>query len=149
MEPEKLKRGKGFHKKIQFEWEVEVKDGIPISEKTITRSNGRKGRMDVIVEELGDYVSIIEIKNTNWEKIKNENIKKNINRQSKQIWTYIEKYINEGIDVCPGIIFPIKPKDSKLLSFIEEQFQENCISIVWDDETILETKKRNLTTAST
>jgi len=77
--------------------------------------------------------------------IKPENITKNINRHCKQIWTYIE----EGIDVCPGIIYPNKPKDSKLLILIEESFQRNGVSIVWDSESILETRQRNLTTAST
>jgi len=52
MEPKQLKKGKEFHKKIQHEWKVEIKNGTPISEKTITRINGRIGRIDVSVEEL-------------------------------------------------------------------------------------------------
>jgi len=152
-EPSSLKEGKRFHLKVQNEWLLDIKDGKPNREKTIKRLCGKNGRMDLLIEDIDDYVSIIEIKNTDWERVKKKNINKNINRHINQIWSYIAVYIqNEQKDVCPGIIFPKIPNDVQLLNKIESKFNENGIQVVWYNESIENTKirnSRNLTTAST
>lgn len=61
-EPEPLRRGKRFHKLIQDEWLKTARDGQPTAEKSIKRLSGRRGRVDILVEELGDFVSVVEIK---------------------------------------------------------------------------------------
>ena len=64
--------------------------------------------------------------------------------------SYIESQIldgqyvkdGEGKDVCPGIIFPKRPKDRERMELIENIFEEEGIPVVWHDETIEERKMR-------
>lgn len=143
-EPIILKKGKRFHKLIQDEWVATTNDGLAISEKYIKRIDGRKGRVDILVEELGDYVSVIEIKATDWDRIKPENVKRNIRRQIRQIWRYIDSQLEVySMEVCPGIIFPKLPENSELLELVEDTFNAEGIQVVWHDETIEQVKERN------
>ena len=143
-EPIALKRGKAFHKLIQQEWEKEA-EGDVISERYIVKKNGRRGRVDIFVDDEPEApIAIVEVKATDWDKILSTNINRNINRQIKQIWEYIESQIINGKytkggeqkDVCPGIIFPKMPCDKCLKKYIEERFEEYGIIVVWHDEKI-------------
>ena len=148
-EPIALLRGKEFHKLIQKEWEEEAEGDIT-RERHIIKKNGRKGRVDIFVndDDPKSPIAIVEIKATNWDKILEKNINRNIRRQIKQIWDYIESQILDGKftengehkDVCPGIIFPHMPKDKTLKQKIENDFEEYGITAVWHDEEI---KKNN------
>ena len=62
-EPSQLKRDKAFHKLIQKEWE-ETAEGIPVSEKTIKKHSGRRGRVDILVDDddPDGTAAIVEIK---------------------------------------------------------------------------------------
>jgi len=143
-EPSILKNGKRFHKLIQKEWESTVNDGLAISEKYIKRVDGRNGRIDILVEEFSDYVSVIEIKATDWDRIKPENIKRNIRRQIRQIWRYIDSQLEVySMDVCPGIIFPKLPQNTELLRLVEDTFNAEGVQVVWHDETIEQVRERN------
>ena len=129
MEPVNLKKGKVFHKLIQKEWE-ETAEGIPMSEKTIKKQSGRRGRVDILVDDddPDGTAAIVEIKATDWDAIAEKNVRRNVRRQIKQIWDYIEsqiyqgEYVTDGLNksISPGIIFPSKPKDEERLKFIEE-----------------------------
>jgi len=153
IEPMQLRRGKAFHKQIQGEWLREAEGDIK-KERRIIKPSGRKGRVDVFVndDDPKGSVAIVEIKATDWDRIKECNIRRNVRRQIKQIWDYIESQIvkgeyvpeGEGKDVCPGIIFPKRPRDRKLMNQIEEMFLEEGISVVWHDETTKECKRRNM-----
>ena len=77
--------------------------------------------MDVFVAELGGFVSVIEIKATDWDRIKPKNITKNLSAHRRQVWKYIEKYLSDvGVDVCGGIIYPSTPTSPSLKERIEE-----------------------------
>ncbi|MHC4445903.1 MAG: hypothetical protein ACYTA5_25180 [Planctomycetota bacterium] len=152
-EPTQLCRGKTFHKLIQAEWENEGEGDIT-PERHIIKPSGRRGRVDVFVDDDDPegVISIVEVKATNWDKIKKKNIRRNVRRQIRQIWSYIEsqivggKYVvgGEGKDVCPGIIFPKRPKDKARMDQIEEWFNEEGIAVVWHDESIEEVKVRSV-----
>ncbi len=77
-EPEQLKRGKQFQKIVQEDFEKNSKDGKVISGAFVS-FNGLKeikqksGRMDIFIKELRDFVTIVEIKTTDWNKINPEN----------------------------------------------------------------------------
>lgn len=151
-EPTQLRRGKAFHRLIQAEWEKEA-EGEITSEKYIVKPNGRRGRIDVFVndDDPKSSIAIVEVKATNWDKIAEKNVRRNIRRQIRQIWSYIEsqiidgKYVadGEGKDVCPGIIFPKRPKNKKRMELIESLFIEEGIPVVWYDESIAEVKARS------
>ena len=150
-EPLQLKRGKEFHKLIQQEWQRAAQGEVK-SEKHITKPNGRKGRGDVFVNDDNpkSSIAIVEIKATDWDKIKAKNVRRYIRRQINQIWSYIESQIlkgeyvkgGEGKSVCPGIIFPKRPKDKERMELIEKMFYEEGIPVVCHDETIEERKAR-------
>jgi hypothetical protein len=151
-EPDQLLRGKIFHERIQRDW-LKNAQGKVKAERTILKKNQRKGRVDVFVDDddLEGVAAIVEIKASEWEKMTEQAIRKNIRRQIKQIWDYIEsqildgQYVATGVrkDISPGIIFHRRPKNENLLKLIEESFEDEGITVVWEDESIEERKKRS------
>ncbi len=143
-EPEILRRGKLFHKLIQKEWKDEA-EGAPHSEKKVPFKGKRYGRIDIYVDEIGEsLVSIVEVKSTDWDKIKSSNIRRNVRRQIRQIWRYIDSISElKGMDISAGIIFPRLPSDHERLNLIESMFVEEGIQVVWHNETKAECKLRN------
>jgi hypothetical protein len=142
-EPEPLRRGKVFHGKVQEEWKVTAEGNVSTEEPTV-KPSGRDGRMDIFVRDDGDkkHVAIAEIKNTNWDVMTDKAVRRNINRQARQIWDYIETQIKKEKEVSTGIIFPKRPKDLERMRFIEKEFAEWGLPVVWEDETKEERKAR-------
>ena len=112
-EPSALVRGKQFEKRVKKDWKNSA-DGIMLMEHTINLSlkseigsRVKRGRLDILVSELGDFISIVEIKATNWDRIKPVNITKNLGSHQRQIWKYIKEFTDiEKTDVCAGVIYP-------------------------------------------
>ena len=85
--------------------------------------------------------AIVEIKNSDWDKMTPRAVRRNAKRQARQIWKYIE--LQEELDgICPGIVFPKRPSDPKRLELIEQIFEEEGIPVVWEDESTAERKAR-------
>lgn len=146
-EPTILKKGKDFHKLVQMNWS-NTAEGCVTTEKTVPKLNKMIGRADIFVEEIGDnIISIVEIKNTDWDKIKPENIRRNVKRQARQLWGYIESQTEEGISVSPGIIYPNIPKDPEILRLIESMFESEFIQVVWENESIEQVRQRMMNTS--
>lgn len=144
-EPSSLRQGKAFHKKMQAEW-LGTAEGKILIEKAITKPTGRKGRIDIFVDDDGDkLVAVAEIKNSNWDKMTDSAVRRNVRRQVKQIWDYIESQLAKEKEVSPGIIFPHRPKDKARMKLIEDMFEQEGIPVVWQDETIEERKARSET----
>ncbi len=141
-EPKHLRQGKEIHKKIQKEWH-EGAEGAVKSEKTITKPSGQKGRMDIFVNSDETLVAVAEIKSSNWDTMTLTAVRRNARRQARQIRDYIESQLELGKDVSPGVIFPKRPKDPDRMKLIEHLFNEEGISVVWEDETIAERKARS------
>jgi len=87
-------------------------------------------------------VAVMEIKGSDWDKMTESNARRNVRRQARQVWAYIESQLEDGKEVCPGIVFPERPKTPGKLEFIESFFDEEGIPVVWQDETIDERKRR-------
>ena len=142
-EPTQLRRGKAFHKKMQADWLNTAERQILI-EKTITKLTGRKGRIDIFVSDGGDnLVAVAEVKASDWDRMIGSAVRRNVRRQIKQIWDYIESQLKTEKEVSPGIIFPKRPKDKERMRLIEDMFEEEGIPVVWQDETIEERKARS------
>lgn len=142
-EPRRLKSGKAFHKRVQKEW-LATAEGKIRSERGIRQTDGRKGRLDILVEDLGDnLVSVVEIKNTDWDRIRAANIRRNAKRQARQIWGYIDSQIAlYGKEVCAGVIFPKFPKKPDRVRRVEDLFHDAQIQVVWQNETIEDLRAR-------
>ena len=138
MEPEQLRRGKEFHKLVQANWQHDAQGGVNI-EHTInlfpSSSNlkhMKKGRLDIFVDELGDYVAVVEIKSTNWDSIKQGNIRKLLSSHRRQVWKYITKYLDkDNKSVCAGIIYPNAPNNNNLQLLIESYLNDYGLQVVW------------------
>lgn len=144
-EPWRLQNGKEFHKAIQEEWKQTAEGKDIKSEKPITKPSGRRGRIDIHVETVVDnLVAVVEIKASDWDAMKDKAaVRRNVNRQARQIWDYIDSQLEKGLDVSPGVIFPERPLDAERMKLIEELFDEQGIPVVWEDETIEERKERD------
>jgi len=142
-EPTQLRRGRAFHKKIQADW-LNTAEGKIMIEKAITKSTGRKGRIDIFVDDDGDkLVAVAEVKASDWDKMTDSAVRRNVRRQIKQIRDYNESQLKMKKDVSPGIIFPKRPKEQERMRLIEEMFEEEGVPVVWQDETIEERKRRS------
>lgn len=156
-EPKRLRAGKAFHKKIQKEWE-DTAEGDVRREETIKKLYARKlntkkrkgkvsnikyGRVDIFVD-AGDHVAIVEIKNSDWDRMTMPALRRNVKRQIRQIWEYMESVFESTNqkNVSPGVIFPKRPKDKNRMKLIEEMFEADFIPVVWSDETVQERKRR-------
>ena len=145
IEPTQLHHGKKFHKKMQTKW-LGTAEGQILIEKAITKPTGRKGRIDIFVDDDGDkLVAVAEVKNSDWDKRTDSAVRRNVRRQIKQIWDYIESQLAKEKEVSPGIIFPHRPKDKARMKQIEDMFEQEGIPVVWQDETIEERKARSET----
>ena len=141
-EPSRLKKGKAFHKSLQDNW-PETKQEKVKAEKQITKPSGRKGRIDIHVEtEVENLTAVVEIKASDWDAMKDSAVRRNVSRQARQIWDYIESQLEKGLDVSPGIIFPAKPSDPERMALIEELLDQEGIPVVWEDESSEERKAR-------
>ena len=142
-EPKHLRHGKEVHKRIQKEWHKSAEGSI-VSEKTITKPSGRKGRMDIFVASDETLVAVAEIKCSKWDAMTLATVRKNVRRQARQIWDYIESQLELGKDVSPGVIFTKLPKDPHRMKLVERLFNEEGIAVVWEDEVATKRKARSL-----
>jgi len=141
-EPKHLRHGQEVHKRIQKEWRKSAEGSI-VSEKTITKPSGRKGRMDIFVASDEILVAVAEIKCSRWDAMTLATVRKNVRRQAHQIWDYIESQLELEKDVSPGVIFPKLPKDTHRMKLVERLFNEEGVAVVWEDETATKRKARS------
>lgn len=129
-EPRQLTRGKRFQRIVQDDFLANSRDGKVVAEERVslahlTNPRHLHGRMDIFIGELGDFVTILEIKATDWDRIKRRNIRRNLWRHQRQLFTYIDKFLKvDDVSVCHGIIYPRPPKTPGLRDLIETLLDE-------------------------
>jgi hypothetical protein len=69
-------------------------------------------------------------------------LRRNVARQVRQVWDYIESQLADDREVSPAVIFPKRPRSMKRLQLIEALFEEAGIAAVWNDESIEESRQR-------
>ena len=153
-QPSCLVRGHQFHAQVQAEWIAEATEaagpkGKAFKEKRIYKPSGRPGRIDIFVNDSdpNGSVAVVEIKASDWDRMTEKAVRRNAKRQIRQIWSYIESslcnsVLNNGKNICPGVIFQKRPSDPDRLQQIEELFNDEGISVVWHDESINECRQR-------
>lgn len=141
-EPHRLAKGKKFEAEVRKGW---PKKGANYQKK-ITKRSGRKGLIDIFVDasDKNDkkLVAVVEIKASDWDTMVLPAVRRNVRRQANQIWDYIDSQIEEGKHVSPGVVFKKRPKDPERLKLVEEMFEEQCIAVSWEDESMEERKAR-------
>ena len=137
-EPKQLVRGKQFQKVVQIDWQktaegdVEVEHTIQLLPSPKRARRIRRGRMDIFIDEQEDYVAIVEIKATDWDRILPRNRVKNLRAHEGQVWGYVRKFL-EGDDrsVCAGVIYPSAPRTPGLKEQVEEYLNDHGLQVVW------------------
>ncbi len=137
-EPKQLRRDKEFHYEVQRDWTQNAQGNVEI-EKTIslnltaTRLRRRRlGRLDIFLDEEGDYVAVVEIKATDWTRIPQRNVQRNLSAHRRQVWRYITKFLDrDHREVCAGIIYRSAPSDQDLRRRIEEHLNGYGLQVVW------------------
>ena len=137
-EPACLRRGKRFHKRVQEDWrrtaegEISIEKTIPLLPSSVV-GRRRRGRMDVFVGEDDGMVAVVEIKATDWDRVKQ--VRKVLGSHERQVWKYVTKHLDgDGFTVCPGIIYPTAPSTPGLKEEIEEFLNDNGLQVVWYDD---------------
>jgi len=141
-QPPRLGRGRAFHAALQREWHRDVKEPVT-AEKIIRKPSGRSGRIDVFVDDGRGSVSVVELKDTNWDAMTLAAVMRNARRQCRQVWNYIDSQLAENRQVSPGIIFRKPPTDPERLAFVERLLNSKGIAVAWHDESLAACRKRH------
>jgi hypothetical protein len=142
MEPKQFQRGKKFHKKVQEDWrgtvggsKVLIEKATPLHPDSKSVKHVRRGRMDIFVDKIEDFVTVVEIKSTDWDKIKEKNHIKLMGSHRRQILRYVDKFLNiKKISVCAAIIYPSAPKKPGLKQKVEDYLNNYGLQVTWYSE---------------
>jgi hypothetical protein len=140
-QPAQLQRGRAFEARVKADWALTAEGNLE-NEKTIELLSGltreglpRRGRMDIFVNDAGDFVVVVEIKGTDWDHILPKNIQRNLSSHRRQVWKYIDKHLErDRVNVCAGIIYPTAPRMPGLKRRVEEYLNEYGLQVVWYDD---------------
>jgi hypothetical protein len=137
-EPERLRRGKAFHRRVQRFYAYE---STFLDEFRLFKANRRHGRADLFVwvDDKEDYAVIVEVKNTDWDDVDSRgNVIRNLSSHRRQLYSYLDGVIeaespsgSRKIDLTDkertlGIVYPRRPISSSL--------QGNYSGPCWDWE---------------
>jgi hypothetical protein len=139
VEPEILRRGKEFHRLVQAAWAGEIERAPVHSEHIITAAvlekgvtRHRRGRVDIFVEQIHDFVTVVEIKATDWNRVAARNRRKLLSAHRRQVLRYVDKYLDDDkVSVCAAIIYPMAPVCASVRREIEKYLNENALQVVW------------------
>jgi hypothetical protein len=128
----RMSRGRKFEKWEMARW----LEGIEETDLFETPANwkGKQGRVDIRIDIPENHqIVVIEIKASDWDKMKPHRVRPNALRHVRQVWRYIEAYVSPR-DVIPALVYPSTPKISGRKEEIEAILDENSIAAVWRDE---------------
>jgi hypothetical protein len=137
VEPEILRRGNQFHREVQAAWAGEIA-GAPVhAEQGLLLTHGshptvheRRGRIDLFIDQLDDFVSIIEIKSTDWDTISSKNRRKLLGAHCRQVLRYVDQYLTH-VNVCAAILYPHAPANNDIQTAVEEYLNEQGLQVAW------------------
>jgi len=139
VEPELLRRGKEFHRLVQADWAGEIEKATVRPEHSIlfhTASGpiqrNRRGRVDLFVDRIDDFVTVVEIKSTDWDRIPAANRRRLLAAHRRPVLRYVDEFLDEQhVSVCAGIIYPKAPVDADLTAMVEQYLNEHMLQVVW------------------
>ena len=142
MEPEQLRRGREFHRLVQADWAGSVEDATVRPEHTIRLTalprrgtRNRRGRIDIFIDQLSGFVTVVEIKATNWDAVKSKSRRKLLGSHRRQIIRYVDKYLEvDNVSVVAILLYPSPPATPGLRNEVEEYFAEHGLQLAWHSE---------------
>lgn len=135
-------KSKIFQCLVQEDYQKRSKGGILTLEQQVDlhevkNTKKKRGRMDIFVyDDEDESVVIIEIKVTDWDRIKEKKIKRNFYRYSRKLYNYIDKFLDiEGKQVTLAVIYTKPPRKKGLPEFVEQSaMEEYSFPVYWYSE---------------
>ena len=127
------KRGKWFELLEKAQWQG-VQAQQVLFEHGLSLIRGKRGRIDIFINEVDGSVSIVEVKASDWDVMAEHRIRPNALRHARQVLKYVYPLWEMGVDVCPGLVYPRSPKSIKRRRQIEGTLAERSIQVVWAAE---------------
>lgn len=128
----RIRKGRKFEKWERSYWNSKLNSAAEFEASTDWQ--GKHGRVDIRLGlDKDGQVVIVEIKATDWDKIKEDRVRQNAMRHAHQIWRYIDAHLNPS-DVVPAIVYPAPPKTPARKEQVEEILNERGIQVVWREE---------------
>jgi hypothetical protein len=128
-----IKRGREFEKWERSQWKGGINDAI--ESEAPTQFNGKSGRIDIRLYDTEEgHTVIVELKATQWDKMKSHRVRPNALRHARQIWRYIDAELEINHSVLPAICYLAEPKTPGRKEEIEEILNEQAIQVVWRPE---------------
>jgi hypothetical protein len=135
MEPEQFKRGKRFHRRVQVDWEGFIENALVSPEHYVKLDSPlitKSGRIDIFVNKIEDFVSVFELKSTDWDRIKLANRRKLLGAHKRQILRYVDKYLGiDKVNVVAAIVYPKEPVDKSIKEAVEQYLNEHGLQVMW------------------
>ena len=141
MTVERLAAGRAFHDAVQSAFLTDLTDATGFRERGWRLAAGGRGRVDlaVITDDREKMLIIVEIKGTDWDKIRADRVKRNVQRHIRQLLTYLGTAIGE-LDagqwegVAGALLYPSRPASAESLACIQAAADEQAIMVTWYDE---------------
>lgn len=128
----RVSRGRKFEAWERLHWKGGINDTAIF--EAPTQFGGKNGRVDIKLDVTDEgQIVIVEIKATDWDRMKADRVRPNALRHASQIWRYIEAHLTPK-DVIPAIVYPSPPKTRERREQIETLLNEKGIQVVWREE---------------
>jgi hypothetical protein len=138
---ERLAKGRAFHDAVQSAFLTGLANATGFRERCWRLTAGGRGRVDlaVVTDDREKMLIIIEIKGTDWDKIRPDRVKRNVQRHIRQLLAYLDTAIGEleagqWEGIAGALLYPSRPTSAESLACIEAAAAEQAIMVTWYDE---------------
>jgi hypothetical protein len=138
---ERLVKGRAFHNTVQSAFLTGLADATGFKERGWRLASGGRGRVDlaVLTDDREKMLILIEIKGTDWDKIRADRVKRNIQRHVRQLLGYLDTAIIEleagqWEGVAGALLYPSRPASAETLACIEAAAAQQAIMVTWYEE---------------
>lgn len=123
------RRGRAFEAEERAGWDHVPREHIQF--EVSTRWQSKRGRIDIRIDD-GKDIAVVEIKATDWDRLKPGTIRSTALRHARQIWRYIDDHVEtQGRSVDPGIVYEFEPTDDAIRLEVERAINGRCVQVVW------------------
>jgi hypothetical protein len=137
----RLAKGRAFHDTVQSAFLTDLANATGFRERAWRLTAGGRGRVDlaVVTDDREKMLIIIEIKGTDWDNIRADRVKRNVQRHIRQLLGYLDAAIGEleagqWEGVAGALLYPSRPASAESLACIEAAAADQAIMVTWYDE---------------
>jgi DNA-binding sugar fermentation-stimulating protein len=133
---ERLAKGRAFHDAVQSAFLTGLANATGFRERCWRLTAGGRGRVDlaVVTDDREKMLIIIEIKGTDWDKIRPDRVKRNVQRHIRQLLAYLDTAIGEleagqWEGIAGALLYPSRPASAESVACIEAAAAEQAIMV--------------------